>query len=187
MIVKVFKAIVVSLAIGTIPGANAFAVARRGSLSYHGNSTIFARQSDIAPYDTDPEFNPHLNAPDVSADDLCRDTKHKEDIGNWYCQKVDQVIYSKVTKPGTYEAVTFMDNQSGACTKAPKQFSGDLAPYNEPVSRSSVIFHVLPAGYSPLLLLVVPYSPWTHASQAVLNLPSQRRRRLQPHWRIPRR
>ncbi|CCC05189.1 hypothetical protein SMACR_08056 [Sordaria macrospora] len=132
MILNVFKALAVSLVFGTIPGANAFAVGRFGSLSYHGNSTIVARQSDIAPYSTDPEFNPHLDAPDVSADDLCRDHKHQEDIGNWYCQKVDQVIYSKVTKPGTYEADTFMDNESGACSKSPKQFNGDLAPHNEP-------------------------------------------------------
>lgn len=134
MILNVFKALAVSLVFGTIPGANAFAVGRFGSLSYHGNSTIVARQSDIAPYSTDPEFNPHLNAPDVFVDDLCRDHKHQEDIGNWYCQKVDQVIYSKVTKPGTYEADTFMDNESGACSKSPKQFNGDLAPHNEPAS-----------------------------------------------------
>ncbi|KAK3949546.1 putative TOS1-like glycosyl hydrolase-domain-containing protein [Pseudoneurospora amorphoporcata] len=128
MIFDVPKIIAALVAFGALPGAHAFAVGRFGSLSYHGNSTIVARQSDIAPYDTDPAFNPHLNAPDISSDQLCRDHRHQEDIGNWYCQKVDQVIYTKVTKPGTYDVVTFMDNESGACTKTPRQFSGDLAP-----------------------------------------------------------
>ncbi|EAA35811.1 hypothetical protein NCU07500 [Neurospora crassa OR74A] len=142
MILKhLIQVLVTFLTLGTIPGANAFAIVRDGSSSVsrsipslHGNSTILARQGDVSPYNTDPDFNPHLNVPDISSDDLCRDTKHEEENGNWYCQKVDQIIYTKVTKPGTYDAVTFMDNQSGACTKTPKQFSGDLAPYNEPLS-----------------------------------------------------
>lgn len=137
MILNVFRLAAAAMVFGAISGANAVVVSRLG-LALHGNSTIIARQSDISPYNTDPDFNPHLNAPDTSSDDLCRNTRHQEDIGNLYCSKVDQVIYTKVTKPGTYDAVTFMDNQSGACTKSPKQFSGDLAPYNEPVSSCLV-------------------------------------------------
>lgn len=93
----------------------------------------------MSPYDTDPDFNPHLNVPDTTSDELCNRGKTFEDVdanghGNWYCQKVDQIIYTKVTRPGTYQEVTFMDNQSGECRKSPREFKGDLAPYNEPVS-----------------------------------------------------
>ncbi|EGZ78589.1 hypothetical protein NEUTE2DRAFT_52849 [Neurospora tetrasperma FGSC 2509] len=116
-------------------------LSRSGFTSSNGNSTIVARM--MSPYDADPDFNPHLNVPDVTSDELCNRGKTFEDVdanghGNWYCQKVDQIIYAKVTKPGTYQEVTFMDNQSGECRMSPREFKGDLAPYNEPLSIFSV-------------------------------------------------
>ncbi|KAJ4388405.1 target of Sbf [Neurospora sp. IMI 360204] len=144
MILNMFWPLVGLLTLGALNGVTSVAVSRSASslsgpgfVSSNGNSSIVARM--MSPYDTDPDFNPHLNVPDISSDELCARGKTLEDVdanspGNWYCQKVDQILYTKITKPGTYQEVTFMDNQSGECRFSPREFKGDLAPYNEPLS-----------------------------------------------------
>jgi hypothetical protein len=67
---------------------------------------------------------------------LCQGTYHEE-VDNWYCQKVQRVTYANVGtmgKPGQYQQVTHMDQQTGECQYAPREISGPLAPFDEPVS-----------------------------------------------------
>jgi hypothetical protein len=64
---------------------------------------------------------------------LCQGTAFEEK-GNWYCQKVQRVTYQNIGKSGQYNEVVGMDQKTGACEFAPRQFSGPLAPFNEPVS-----------------------------------------------------
>jgi hypothetical protein len=64
---------------------------------------------------------------------LCQGTAFEEK-GNWYCQKVQRVTYQNIGKPGQYNEVVGMDQKTGDCRFAPRQFSGPLAPFNEPVS-----------------------------------------------------
>ncbi|EAA35810.3 TOS1 [Neurospora crassa OR74A] len=63
-------------------------------------------------------------------------TRVTHESGTWFCSQVDQVLYTKVSGrgSGTYEAVTFMDANTGRCDKATRAWSGDLAPFNEPIS-----------------------------------------------------
>lgn len=88
-----------------------------------------------------PYADPHSIDPSilVVADDLCKDHKTFED-GDYYCQKVDQVIYTNVGSSGEYKEVVYMDHDTGECRFADvnRTFSGDLAPFNEPVSPSLV-------------------------------------------------
>lgn len=64
---------------------------------------------------------------------LCQGTSSKEQ-GNWYCQKVQRVTYTNTGKSGQYNEVISMDQTTGKCQFGPRQFSGPLAPFNEPVS-----------------------------------------------------
>lgn len=64
---------------------------------------------------------------------LCQGTAFEEK-GNWYCQKVQRVTYQNMGKSGQYNEVVSMDQQAGTCKFAPRQFSGPLAPFNEPVN-----------------------------------------------------
>lgn len=67
------------------------------------------------------------------SEQLCEGTAFEEK-GNWYCQKVQRVTYQNIGKSGQYKEVVGMNQQTGACEFAPRQFSGPLAPFNEPVS-----------------------------------------------------
>ncbi|EAA35812.1 hypothetical protein NCU07501 [Neurospora crassa OR74A] len=84
-----------------------------------------------------PYADPHSIDPSilVVADDLCKDHKTFED-GDYYCQKVDQVIYTNVGSSGEYQEVAYMNQETGECRFADvnRTFAGDLAPFNEPVT-----------------------------------------------------
>lgn len=66
---------------------------------------------------------------------LCQGTSSKEQ-GNWYCQKVQRVTYTNMGKSGQYNEVISMGQKTGKCQFGTRQFSGQLAPFNEPVSGS---------------------------------------------------
>jgi hypothetical protein len=71
---------------------------------------------------------------------LCQGTSHEE-VGNSYCQKVRRVTYENVGmlgKSAQYQEVTHMDQQTGECQYAPRQISGPLAPFDEPVSVMNI-------------------------------------------------
>lgn len=70
-----------------------------------------------------------------TAQALCAAASGGEEIaGNWYCQAVEQVVYDQVGASGSYEVVTYMDPETGECQKdSSQEFSGPLAPFNEPV------------------------------------------------------
>ncbi|OHE97454.1 hypothetical protein CORC01_07236 [Colletotrichum orchidophilum] len=54
----------------------------------------------------------------------------KEEGGNWFCGAVEQISYLNVGGPGTYKAVSQM-NEDGFCNFEDVAFSGALAPFNE--------------------------------------------------------
>lgn len=84
-----------------------------------------------------PYADPHSIDPIVFAgsDELCKDHKTLED-GDYYCQKVEQVIYTNVAHAGEYMEVVHMNEDTGECRFADvnRTFSGEMAPFNEPVS-----------------------------------------------------
>lgn len=53
--------------------------------------------------------------------------------GNYYCQPVKKIQYSRVSSSGTYQRVIDMSNDGG-CLYEPAPFSGSLAPFNEELS-----------------------------------------------------
>jgi hypothetical protein len=67
-----------------------------------------------------------------TSEQLCKGTSFNEK-GNWYCREVSQIAYQGVGTSGQYKEVISMDQKTGACQFANKQFSGPLAPFNEPV------------------------------------------------------
>lgn len=139
------KVLAAALAFGGISGVNGAAVARgnvSSLVSHSGGFLTPGIRPSFEPYSEDPAFNPHLNAPDVDSDELCNRGKTHEDLdengnGNWYCQKVDQIVYKKVTSSGPYDEVVFMDDKTGACNFKPREVQGELGPFNEPVSVTS--------------------------------------------------
>jgi threonine aldolase len=69
----------------------------------------------------------------TSSDQLCAGKSFQEN-GNWYCQPVHHITYQNVGVKGEYQDVVSMDQQTGACEFKTREFSGPLAPFNEPVS-----------------------------------------------------
>lgn len=67
---------------------------------------------------------------------LCQGTSFQEQ-GNWYCRQVQRVTYQNMGRSGEYREVVNMDPQTGKCDFAAKQYSGPLAPFNEPVRHST--------------------------------------------------
>jgi hypothetical protein len=70
--------------------------------------------------------------------DLCGG-KLVQDKGNQYCQKVQRIAYENMGKAGSYEQVVHMDQETGDCEFAPVTFSGQIAPFDNPVSPASLI------------------------------------------------
>jgi hypothetical protein len=71
----------------------------------------------------------------VSAD--CSSTAYEEE-GNWYCEAVSLIKYQGLDLTGSYQAVSAMDSDTGACTKdTTTNYSGPIAPFNEDVKLSS--------------------------------------------------
>lgn len=54
--------------------------------------------------------------------------------GNYYCNKVDQVVYENIGFSGSYNKVTNFDTNSCSCSSKPVAFSGSLSPLDEEVS-----------------------------------------------------
>lgn len=71
------------------------------------------------------------------SDKLCQGTGFEEQ-GEWYCRQVQRVTYQNMGKSGQYKEVVNMDHQTGKCDFAAKQYSGPLAPFNEPVRNLTV-------------------------------------------------
>jgi len=69
----------------------------------------------------------------TASSQLCAGSSFEES-GNWYCRPVHRITYQNVGTSGVYNEVVSMDQQTGNCEFRPKQFSGPLAPFNEPVS-----------------------------------------------------
>ncbi|KAK3396574.1 putative TOS1-like glycosyl hydrolase-domain-containing protein [Sordaria brevicollis] len=136
------KAIAAAVACGAISVVNGVAVTRGNDSSvayYSGGFPTPVIRPSFDPYSDDPAYNPHLNSPDVDSDELCKRGKTHEDLdangnGNWYCQKIDQVIYKKVTSHGPYDEVVGMDDKTGRCDFKPREVQGELGPFNEPMS-----------------------------------------------------
>ncbi|KAL2136291.1 hypothetical protein VTI74DRAFT_4526 [Chaetomium olivicolor] len=57
-----------------------------------------------------------------------------QEQGNSYCKSVQRVTYESVGISGQYKEVVSMNDRSGDCQFAPRQFSGPLAPFNKPLS-----------------------------------------------------
>ncbi|KAF2969688.1 hypothetical protein GQX73_g3909 [Xylaria multiplex] len=72
-------------------------------------------------------------AASVSAGAFCSDAV-QDILGNYFCPgAVKQIKYNGLDIPGTYRAVSKMDN-SGTCTYEDKAYSGPIAPYDEDLS-----------------------------------------------------
>ncbi|KAK3396573.1 putative TOS1-like glycosyl hydrolase-domain-containing protein [Sordaria brevicollis] len=85
-----------------------------------------------APYADPHTINP-LNF--VDSGELCEGHLTYED-GDYYCQKIDQVIYTNVAHTGEYQEVEYMNEETGECRFAAvnRTFAGEMAPFNEPVT-----------------------------------------------------
>jgi hypothetical protein len=53
--------------------------------------------------------------------------------GNWFCQAVNAITYTQVGGSGTYNRITAMDSNSGACSSSPYDYSGTMSPLDEEV------------------------------------------------------
>ncbi|KHE84487.1 hypothetical protein GE21DRAFT_1208548 [Neurospora crassa] len=99
---------------------------------YDTTSSLHARSfRKSAPY-ADPHAQDPLQL--VSSDDLCQNRTFED--GDYYCSRVDQVIYTNVAHDGEYREVAYMNDETGECRFAEVNhtFSGELAPFNEPVA-----------------------------------------------------
>ncbi|KAG9552196.1 hypothetical protein KCV01_g22935, partial [Aureobasidium melanogenum] len=67
------------------------------------------------------------------AADLCSKGS-VDDNGNWYCQAVDSITYTGMMGKGSYNKITNMDSNSGACSSTPYGYSGETSPLDEEVS-----------------------------------------------------
>ncbi len=74
----------------------------------------------------------------IPSQQLCQGTSFVE-RGSTYCQKVQRIVYQKVGRSGQYQEVVGMDPKTGTCEFAAREFSWPLAPFDEPVSSSSVV------------------------------------------------
>ncbi len=70
---------------------------------------------------------------DSTSDQLCAGKSFQEK-GNWYCQPVRHITYQNVGVSGRYKEVVNMNQETGSCEFRDRDFSGPLAPFNEPVS-----------------------------------------------------
>lgn len=52
--------------------------------------------------------------------------------GNWYCQPVEEIVYSNVGSAGSYNRVTNMA-PDGVCSSIAQSYSGPLSPFDEEV------------------------------------------------------
>jgi hypothetical protein len=66
--------------------------------------------------------------PAIAQSDACAD-----DGGNWFCQAVNAITYTQVGGSGTYNRITAMDSNSGACSSSPYDYSGTMSPLDEEV------------------------------------------------------
>ena len=65
----------------------------------------------------------------------CPDGSAPQVIDNMsYCKAVQAVTYQKFSGAGTYNRITNMDPQTGACKSTPVKYSGPLTPLDEEVS-----------------------------------------------------
>uniref|UniRef100_A0A060TBZ8 glucan endo-1,3-beta-D-glucosidase n=1 Tax=Blastobotrys adeninivorans TaxID=409370 RepID=A0A060TBZ8_BLAAD len=53
--------------------------------------------------------------------------------GNYYCNQVNAVSYNQVGSSGSYKQITAM-NDDGTCSSQDKEYSGNLAPFDEGLS-----------------------------------------------------
>lgn len=54
--------------------------------------------------------------------------------GNYYCNQVEKIVYEGIGFSGSYQDVTNMDENTGACTLQPHSFSGSMSPLDEGLS-----------------------------------------------------
>ena len=57
--------------------------------------------------------------------------------GNWFCGKIDHILYEGVVGKGSFKDVTGMGS-NGECHMADKPYGGPLAPLDEDVSSYNV-------------------------------------------------
>ncbi|KAH8880072.1 hypothetical protein GQ53DRAFT_788904 [Thozetella sp. PMI_491] len=69
-----------------------------------------------------------------SSVETCAGSSFNEN-GNWFCKAVGQITYSHFAgSAGHYDQVVGMDTSTGQCSFGQKDYSGPLAPFNEPMS-----------------------------------------------------
>ncbi|KAK4035404.1 hypothetical protein C8A01DRAFT_17933 [Parachaetomium inaequale] len=90
---------------------------------------------------------------------LCQGTA-TEEHGNRYCQKVQRITYQNMGISGLYSQVISMDQGTGECTFAPREFSGPLGPFGEPLS-----LHLRGPLNLKQVAVYVPATPGDKASQ----------------------
>ena len=56
-----------------------------------------------------------------------------------YCDAVDSITYTDIMHSGSYSDVVGMDPKTCACNKAPKAYSGAMAPLDEQVCTFSPV------------------------------------------------
>ena len=57
-----------------------------------------------------------------------------DDGGNWYCSPVKQITYNGWSGSGSYNKITNMDSNTGACSSVPFAYSGSMSPMDEELS-----------------------------------------------------
>jgi len=57
-----------------------------------------------------------------------------DDGGNWYCSPVKQITYTGWSGSGSYNKITNMDSNTGACSSVPFAYSGSMSPMDEELS-----------------------------------------------------
>lgn len=68
------------------------------------------------------------------AADSCNGVGQSQDSnGNWYCSAVTGMSFQGVQGSGTYPRVTNFDMDTGTCTQATQDYSGNLGPLSEEV------------------------------------------------------
>jgi len=77
-------------------------------------------------------YGASLSGDSWPSEKLCQGTSFEEQ-GNWYCRQVQRITYQNMGRSGQYQEVVNMDPRNGKCDFAARQYSGPLAPFNEPV------------------------------------------------------
>ncbi|KAJ4351050.1 target of Sbf [Neurospora sp. IMI 360204] len=117
---------------GAIPTSLEASDVTNNGINGSASSGLHARSyQNSAPY-----ADPHTQDPLllVGSDELCKDRTYED--GDYYCSRIDQVIYTNVAHDGEYREVVYMNDETGECRFADvnRTFSGELAPFNEPVA-----------------------------------------------------